>query len=117
VLASAYAGTIYDNNGSITTSMALNSIGQQQQSIRGNFHVDPPLNGSGPFTGTVDSKFTIQFTVHSSDPGVGAPLFFSGTIQQNGSMGGHYCSLDSTGHCNPAVGGYGTWSVQSVSAS
>ncbi|HEX4714732.1 MAG TPA: serine/threonine-protein kinase [Ktedonobacteraceae bacterium] len=117
VLASAYAGTIYDNNGAITTSMSLNGIGQHQQNIQGNFHVDPPLNGSGPFTGTVDSQFTIQFTVHSSDRGAGAPLFFSGTIQQNGSMGGHYCSLDSTGHCNPAVGGFGTWSVQSVSAS
>lgn len=111
-LASTYTGTIHDNNGNINTSMSLNGISQRQQSIQGNFHVDPPLNGNGPFTGTVNANSAIQFIVHSSDPGARAPLFFSGQIQKNGAMSGQYCSLDATGQCNPNVGGYGTWSVQ-----
>lgn len=82
--------------------------------IAGDFRVDAPPNGNGPFTGTVNTDFAIQFTVHSYDPGAHAPLFFSGQIQKNGAMSGQYCSLDATNQCNPAVGGYGTWSVQPV---
>ncbi len=113
-LASAYSGTIHDNNGNINSSMSLNGVAQQQQRIRGNFVVNPPLSGSGPFTGSVTTGGFIQFTVHSSQ--ALAPLHFSGTIQKNGNISGTYCSLDAGGHCNPAVGGYGSWSVQPVSA-
>ncbi|HEY0752605.1 MAG TPA: protein kinase [Ktedonobacteraceae bacterium] len=111
-LNSTYSGTIHDNNGSIDTNMSLQGITQNGQSIRGMFYVSQPLNGNGAFTGTVKSDSSVQFTVHSSDPGAAAPLFFSGKIQQDGSMSGQYCSLDATNHCNPAVGGYGTWSVR-----
>jgi serine/threonine protein kinase len=109
-LASVYSGTIHDNNGNIDTSMSLNGIVQQQQHIQGNFVVSPPLSGSGPLAGSVTTGGFIQFTVHS--PEALAPLYFSGTIQKNGNISGTYCSLDTTGHCNPAVGGYGNWFVQ-----
>ncbi len=116
VLANSYTGTIHDNLGSIDTTMSLNSMSQQQQNIRGNFRVYPPLSGNGPLTGTVNASSAIQFIVYSSDPSARAPLFFTGQIQANGAMGGQYCSLDSTGHCNHAVGGYGTWFVQPVTS-
>lgn len=111
-LASTYTGSIHDNNGDINTSMTLNGIIQHGKTIQGTFHVDPPLSGNGPFTGTVQADSSLQFTVHSSDPDAERPLFFFGQIQQNGTISGQYCSLDATGSCNHAVGGYGTWSVQ-----
>lgn len=111
VLASAYAGTVHNNNANLVVAMFLSGIVQHQQTIQGNFAVNSPLNGSGPFTGTVASDASIQFTVHSSDPGANAPLHFSGTIQANGNISGSYCSLDGANQCNPAVGGYGTWFV------
>lgn len=110
-LVSMYTGTLHDNNGSINASMVLTGITQQGQAIQGIFNVGLPLQGNGPFTGTVNSRRTIQFTVHSSDPAAPAPLFFSGSIQKNGRMSGLYCSLDTTGHCNHNVGGFGTWFV------
>jgi hypothetical protein len=94
--------------------MSLNGIVQQQQHIQGNFVVSPPLSGSGPFTGSVTTGGFIQFMIHSSE--APAPLYFSGTIQKDGNISGTYCSLDTTGHCNPAVGGYGSWFVQPVGA-
>lgn len=112
-LAPAYTGAIHDNNGNINSSMSLNGIIQQQQRIQGNFVVNPPLSGSGPFTGSVTASGFVRFIVHSSE--AQAPLQFSGTIQKNGDISGTYCSLDAGGQCNTAVGGYGSWSVQPVS--
>lgn len=115
-LVNTYTGTIHDNNGDITTSMSLNGVSQRQQNIAGNFRVDAPLSGNGPFTGTVNANSAIQFIVRSHDPGARAPLFFSGQIQKNGAMSGQYCSLNASSQCDPAVGGYGTWSVQPVTS-
>ncbi len=112
-LSSTYTGELHDKNGNIDTTLSLQEITQNGQNIQGNFRVNQPLNGNGPFTGTINSNASLQFIVHSSDPGAAAPLFFSGQIQQNGRISGQYCSLDATGHCNANVGGYGTWSVQS----
>jgi hypothetical protein len=92
--------------------MFLKELTQNGQQIQGSFGVGQPLKGDGPFTGTVKSNATIQFTVHSSDQSVRAPLFFSGQIQQDGSISGQYCSLDTTGQCNPDAGGFGSWFVQ-----
>ena len=89
------------------------SIQQQQRSISGTFTVSGGLQGSGPFTGIVTNKGHIQFTVQSN--GVN-PLFFHGSVQSNGGLAGSYCSLDNTGHCNPAAGGYGTWTVSPTSS-
>ncbi|HYA99136.1 MAG TPA: hypothetical protein VED37_02845 [Ktedonobacteraceae bacterium] len=84
------------------------TIQEQQAKIRGDLKVSGGLEGSGPFSGYVTNKSYIQFVVQSRDVN---PLFFYGTVQANGDMGGNYCSLDSTGRCNSNVGGYGTWSV------
>jgi hypothetical protein len=102
-----YIGTVIDELGPIRGNMSL-TIQQSQANISGNFAVSGGLTGSGPFTGYVTNKGYIQFTVQSR--GVN-PLFFSGSVQANGKMGGNYCSLDSTGQCNANVGGYGTWNV------
>lgn len=114
VLVSAYNGSIQDqnpNDGNVTTSMSLNSISQQSGQIQGNFVVGSGLNGSGPFTGTVDAHNSIQFTVSGEHEN--PPLFFQGKIKHDGSISGTYCSLDPNTHqCNPAIGGHGTWSVQ-----
>lgn len=110
-LVSSYSGTIHDVNGNINTTMALKQIIQHGRNIQGQFLVDLPLNGNGPFTGSIRTNSSIQFTVHSHDAGVQAPLFFSGQIQPNGNISGQYCSLDSSKQCNPNVGGYGSWSA------
>jgi eukaryotic-like serine/threonine-protein kinase len=102
-----YYGTIIDVLGPIQGNMSL-LIHQVLANISGNFKVSGGLTGSGPFTGYVTNKNSIQFIVQSR--GVN-PLFFSGTVQANGDLGGNYCSLDTTGHCNTNVGGYGTWDV------
>jgi serine/threonine protein kinase len=105
-----YNGTIIDvidASRPIKGNMSL-AIQQQQANISGNFTVSGGLTGSGPFSGYVTNKNHIQFIVQSS--GVN-PLFFYGTVQSNGDLGGKYCSLDSTGRCNYNIGGYGTWGV------
>lgn len=112
VLTSTYTGQLHDVDGSIDASMSLENVSQQQQNIHGDFRVGPTLRGNGPFVGLVNAKSAIQFTVQSTDASVLAPLFFSGSIHPDGSLSGQYCSLDNTGHCNPAVGGYGTWIVR-----
>ena len=106
-IAGTYNGTIIDEYGPIRGDMSL-VIQQQQANIRGNFTVSGGLAGSGPFSRICDEQNYIQFIVQSSDVN---PLFFYGTVQANGDLGGNYCSLDATGHCNTKVGGYGTWGV------
>ncbi len=108
-----YNGTIIDALGPIRGNMSL-IIRQQQANIRGNFTVSGSLTGSGPFSGYVTNKNYIQFIVQSRDVN---PLFFNGTVQANGDLGGNYCSLDATGRCNSNVGGYGTWGVVQSSPS
>ena len=111
-VAGTYNGVIIDDIGPTRGTMSL-SIQQQQGSISGTFTVSGGLIGSGPFTGFVTNKDHIQFTVQSS--GVN-PLFFYGSVQSHDGLAGSYCSLDSTGHCNPAAGGYGTWTVSPTSS-
>jgi len=111
-VAGTYNGLIIDDIGPTRGTMSL-SIQQQQRSISGTFTVSGGLQGSGPFTGIVTNKGHIQFTVQSN--GVN-PLFFHGSVQSNGGLAGSYCSLDNTGHCNPAAGGYGTWTVSPTSS-
>jgi len=101
-------GTVNNTTGGVTANMSL-SIQQNGGGITGSFRVDFPLIGSGPLTGSVTANNHIQFVVHSNQ--VAAPLSFQGIVQSGGSMKGTYCSLDQAGHCNPAAGGAGNWSV------
>jgi serine/threonine protein kinase len=111
-LAPSYSGSIH-NNGGVDASMGLNSIKQNGSNFSGYFTVGPQLLGSGPFTGTINAKGQLQFTVQGYEGN--APLFFTGSIQAStGNLSGTYCSLDNTGHCNPAAGGSGTWRVTPI---
>ena len=91
--------------------MSLTSIQQSNANISGTLALGSGLLGGGPWSGSVSTDKKIQFLVRSS--GV-APLFFTGTLQSNGSMSGNYCSVDTGTHCNVDAGGYGTWNVAPV---
>ncbi len=107
-VAGVHHGTVHNTTGGLTAAMSL-SIQQSGGTISGNFTVDSPLQGSGPFTGNVTTSDRIQFVVNSNQ--VPAPLYFWGTVQADGSMQGNYCSLDATNHCNPNAGGAGNWNA------
>jgi len=110
-LAGVYNGTIVDTTPSpnITTRMYLSSVRQNKGSISGTFIVDAPLQGNGPFTGSVGTNKYIQFTVRSYHGS--APLYFWGFVQSNSSLQGQYCSLDASGHCSANAGAGGYWNV------
>ena len=108
VLENQYNGNIYNTLSGNTTSMALNSVSQNGGTFKGNFQVGSPLIGNGPFTGTLSTSGALQFTVHSSE--VAEPLFFTGTIHNDGSMSGTYCSLNASGKCDNS-NGHGSWNV------
>ncbi len=107
-VAGTYNGIIDNTTAGITTSMSL-SIQQNHGQISGQFTVGPALVGSGPFTGSVSTANHIQFTVQGYHGN--APLFFSGTVQSNGSLSGDYCSLGQNGQCSQQAGASGTWQV------
>ncbi len=109
-IAGSYNGTIDDTTANIITGMAL-SIQQRsgQKSITGTFTVNPPLEGNGPFTGTINTVKYIQFTVTAYLSN--APLFFWGWVQYDGSIKGDYCSLNKQNQCDPQAGAAGTWVV------
>ena len=109
-IAGNYNGTIFDQTANITTGMSLYI---QQKSghgiISGYFSVNPPLVGNGNFTGTVNTGKYMQFTVQSYHGN--APLYFWGWVQQDSSLKGDYCSLNSRNQCDPSAGASGTWNV------
>ncbi len=112
-VAGSYTGTIVDNLTHPPTSASMSlSINQSQGSISGYFSVSPPLIGSNPFAGSVTSKYSIEFLVQGAHGN--PPLFFTGTVQQNGTMSGNYCSYVNN-QCDYGAGGYGTWSVTPTS--
>jgi serine/threonine protein kinase len=109
-VAGNYNGTIDDTTTNTITAMAL-SIQQQagQGSINGYFTVNPPLVGSGNFTGTVNTNKYIQFVVRAYKKN--GPLYFWGWVQADGSLNGDYCSLNKRHQCDPKAGASGTWKV------
>jgi len=110
-LASAYNGRLVDTTATpnIPATMYLSAIHQNKGYINGNFTVNAPLQGSGPFTGTVGTNKYIQFTVKGYNGH--APLYFWGFVQSNSTLQGQYCSLDQNGHCSASVGAGGYWNV------
>lgn len=114
-VAGTYNGTIVDVLTTPPTNAPMSlSIQQSQGNISGNFTVSPPLMGSNSFTGFVTNTYHIQFLVQASNGN--PPLFFTGTVHQNGAMSGSYCSYRNN-HCDYGAGGYGTWSVTPPSSS
>jgi serine/threonine protein kinase len=109
-----YNGTIDDTTASIITGMAL-SIQQKagQGTISGYFTVNPPLQGNGNFSGTVNTMKYVQFTVQSYKGA--SPLYFWGWVQVDGSLLGSYCSVNTHNQCDPNAGASGTWHVAPTS--
>jgi len=109
-----HSGIAHNTNAGINGNLSI-TFTQSGGNIGGYVTINPPLQGSGPITsGFVQTNNYIQFVVKGYNGN--APLFFSGTVQSNGSMSGQYCSLDSSGHCNAGVGGQGTWTVGASSS-
>ena len=114
-LAGLYQGTISDQitSPATTDTMTLSQIKQNNTAISGYFAVGGNLQGSGPFTGTVDAKKNIQFQV----PGVfgNPPLQFFGKVQADGSLAGNYCSYQNNA-CDYHYG-FGIWRVSVMPSS
>jgi serine/threonine protein kinase len=110
-LSSSYKGTLVDTTPTpnIAVGMHLLSIHQDKGYINGNFTVDRPLQGNGPFTGTVGTNKYVQFTVKGYNGH--APLYFWGFVQSNSTLQGQYCSIDQNGHCSANAGAGGYWNV------
>jgi eukaryotic-like serine/threonine-protein kinase len=114
VVAPSYAGTIHNIPASVSSTISLSQIQQQGTNISGYLSVGSDLQGNGSFTGAVSTDKKIQFLVQAFANHL--PLFFQGQIQANGNMSGQYCSYRADTHqCDYNAGGYGTWSVSSVS--
>lgn len=113
-VAGSHYGSVHNTTANINANMSV-SFNQNQGTLGGYVTISSPLQGSGPIIGGfVQKNNSIQFTVQGY--GGHAPLMFYGSVQSGGGMGGQYCSIDQTGHCNAASGGQGTWSVGAVSS-
>jgi len=117
IIATDYAGKLYDLSDGVTTGMTLTGLQQLQGGICGSLGGLPmqthttgmPPNGS--FKGDITPTGQIQFTVTS---GSGQPSFtFSGVIMSDGNIAGSYCGMvKATGSCS----NYGLWSVSPKSS-
>ncbi len=108
-----YAGTIYDLSSNVSTSLSLTGVRQSQGKITGYLVLGSGLQGSGPFSGTIDTAKHLQLIV--TDSAGHAKFFFEGAMQSAISLGGDYyqCSPNSiqNSQCSRASSGYGTWSL------
>jgi hypothetical protein len=110
-LAGTYNGTIYDISVNVSSSLFLTSIQHSKENISGDLIIGSKLQGSGPFSGTIDTAGNLHFTV--TDAVGHATLFFEGAMQSATVLSGDYyhCSQASSGQCSHGPGGYGLWSV------
>lgn len=106
-LAASYSGTADNTTANLSASMSLKSLKQSGSSISGYFQVDPPLGGSGNFTGTVSAQQQIVFDVKSSSNGRSFDIHFTGTIAANGGISGTYTVQYTDGSPQQQ----GTWTV------
>ena len=74
--------TCYCGAANCTTTLTLASIVQNQQSISGNVVIGPGLGGSGPFTGTMRSDGSVNFTDTPTDGS--STIIFSGLLHADG---------------------------------
>ncbi len=106
-----YNGTIFDLATNISTTLSFTRIQQDQEHISGYLTVGSKLQGSGPFSGTLDTTKRLQFMV--TDSTGQAVLFFEGTMQSPTSLSGDYyrCGREQGNRCLQAPGDYGIWNV------
>jgi hypothetical protein len=93
-----YHGSVHNTTADVISNISL-SFTKTGSQIQGTFTVDPPLYGSGTFTGTI-SATAIQLVVTPEDGS--ATLTFTGTFQSDGSITGSYVTSGSQA---------GTWQV------
>ncbi len=97
---SSYNGTISDTNTNASSAMHLSAITQDNQgNISGTITIDDntfPINGTGSFTGTVDSSGNINFTVPTNQ----STATFTGSIQSDNSLSGTYTTADNVSNGN-----------------
>ena len=113
-LTGTYSGTLYDVSMDVSTSISLTGIRQSQGNISGYLTLGPKLQGSGPFSGTINTVKELKFT--ATDSAGNATLFFEGVMQSATSLTGDYyrCSsvgLSQGGRCSQAPGSYGIWHI------
>jgi eukaryotic-like serine/threonine-protein kinase len=95
-------------NPPVTASMTLSTVKQSGAKISGFLAVGSELSGNGNFAGNVTQDKKVQFLVAADNNNL--PLFFSGTINTDGSMSGQYCSYKN-GQCDANGGGHGIWNI------
>jgi len=93
-LASSYSGTIHNATYDLTADLALTGITESSQGIIGGvITIEPPLYGSGPFTGTVSGSsisIAVASTTPNLCPGECRSGVFTGTVGPQGVMNGTY---------------------------
>jgi len=91
VIASSYSGALTNTTYDVSSTWSLTDVVDSGGSLTGQANINPPLYGSGPFTGTVTGD-SISFNVQSEQPNAGnaASIDFDGTIASDGSMSGTY---------------------------
>jgi hypothetical protein len=109
-LAPSYAMTFDNLSVSTTADGSLSGISEDRQgNLRGQMVVNPPLYGSGPFTGTATNR-AVSFTVESTMPnicnGVCVSIQFTGTLNSAGTIRGTYIVHTEAGGVNNTKG---TW--------
>jgi serine/threonine protein kinase len=104
-LAASYHGTIDELQANVPSQMTLTQMQQNNGHISGSFSA---MQLRGPYSGFLDTSKHIYFTVAASRGG--APLYFWGAVQANGSLAGTFCEIDQGGQCS-SNGVFGVWSV------
>ncbi len=93
-LASSYNGTIHNTTYGLTANLALTGITESSLGIiSGVMTVEPPLYGSGPFTGTVSGSsisIAVESTTPNLCPGECRSGVFTGTLGPQGILNGSY---------------------------
>src|SRR5260370_36152315 len=80
-----------------------------ESNISGYFTVNPPLQGNGNFSGTVNTLKYVQFIVQSYNGD--APLYFWGWVQSDGGLQGDSCSVNAHNNCDSNAGASATRQV------
>lgn len=111
-VATLYTGTIYDIPTGQAITMSLTGIKQEQGAICGFFSdmvvnaISQGMPSNGPFQGSITTARLIHFIVTSNARKI--TFSFDGSIQQDNSIAGTYCSgATGTGACSD----YGLWSI------
>jgi serine/threonine protein kinase len=108
-IAGSYAGTVHNTLTDQVAAITL-SINQNQGSINGQLIIGLPLQGTGTFTGAIDTGNNIRFLDIGQD--TTNPILFLGLLQPDGSLSGSYCSVQSQSNqqCDSTMG-RGTWNA------